>query len=102
MKTSTSLKECPKDNVVAHVLKEFRLTYADCLHRNMTNQEWQKAEKIRRLTWESPHRLSLADAFIAATASTLSATLIHKDPEFEQAASFISVEQLPYRSKRKK
>jgi len=47
-------------------------------------------------------RLSLADAFIAATASILSATLIHKDPEFELAASFISTEQLPYKSQRKK
>lgn len=46
-------------------------------------------------------RLSLADAFIAATASQMSATLIHKDPEFGQAAPYISAESLPYKAKKK-
>jgi predicted nucleic acid-binding protein len=47
-------------------------------------------------------RVSLADAFIAATASCMSATLIHKDPEFEQTAPFISSESLSYKPKQKR
>lgn len=44
------------------------------------------------------HRLSLADALIAAVAKLHSATLIHKDPEFEALAQQISLRQLPYKS----
>lgn len=47
-------------------------------------------------------RVSLADAFIAATASCMSATLIHKDPEFEQTSEFISSESLSYKPKKKR
>ena len=43
------------------------------------------------------YRLSLADAWVLATAKQLDATLIHKDPEFEQAGSEIKHHALPYR-----
>lgn len=43
------------------------------------------------------YRLSLADAWIAATAKQLGATLVHKDPEFEQAAAEVRLQALPYR-----
>lgn len=42
--------------------------------------------------------LSVADAWIAATARQLSATLVHKDPEFEQLASAITLQPLPYKT----
>jgi predicted nucleic acid-binding protein len=44
------------------------------------------------------HRLSLADAFIAATALQTGATLVHKDPEFEQLNKVIRLEKLPYKT----
>lgn len=44
------------------------------------------------------HRLSLADALIAAAAKLHNATLIHKDPEFEALIPQISLHQLPYKS----
>lgn len=41
------------------------------------------------------HRLSVADAWIAATAERLGATLVHKDPEFEPLAKMIRLKALP-------
>jgi predicted nucleic acid-binding protein len=40
--------------------------------------------------------VSLADAFVAATAQLTSAVLIHKDPEFEPLKGTISLQALPY------
>ncbi|MEK7656795.1 MAG: type II toxin-antitoxin system VapC family toxin [Elusimicrobiota bacterium] len=44
-------------------------------------------------------RLSVADAWIAATAQRLGAVLVHKDPEFEQVRNAVSLRALPYKSK---
>ena len=43
-------------------MREFRKTYADAIIADMTDAQWQIATRQRRLTWKSPHRLSLADA----------------------------------------
>ncbi len=43
------------------------------------------------------HRLSLADAIIAAFAIREGATLLHKDPEFEAIADQVPLETLPYK-----
>lgn len=43
------------------------------------------------------YRMSLADTWILATAKQLGATLVHKDPEFEQAAMEVPLQPLPYR-----
>ena len=43
-------------------------------------------------------KLSLADAWIAASAQRLGATLMHKDPEFENLRNQISLLALPYRN----
>ncbi|MDP3722550.1 MAG: PIN domain-containing protein [Candidatus Omnitrophota bacterium] len=43
------------------------------------------------------YRLSLADAWVLATAKQLNATLVHKDPEFAQAAAEVQLHPLPYR-----
>lgn len=44
------------------------------------------------------HRLSLADAMIAAHAIAQGAVLLHKDPEFQPLASEVRLEALPYKS----
>lgn len=41
------------------------------------------------------HRLSVADAWIAATAERLGATLVHKDPEFTPLAKTLRLQPLP-------
>jgi len=44
------------------------------------------------------HSLSLADSLIAATALQMKATLVHKDPEFEQLKDRLSLQALPYKN----
>jgi predicted nucleic acid-binding protein len=63
-------------------------------------------ESMERLTLlagsiKANHRLSLADAFIAATASHVGGILIHKDPEIEQIKDIVSTENLPYKSSKR-
>jgi ribonuclease VapC len=49
---------------------------------------------------KAAHRLSVADALIAAVAKLSSATLVHKDPEFEALASQIALQSLPFKPTR--
>jgi len=44
------------------------------------------------------HPMSLADAWIAATALQCDAILVHKDPEFDSVPG-LSAERLPYKNK---
>lgn len=46
---------------------------------------------------KAKHRISVADAWIAALALERRAVLIHKDPEFEQVEDEIEVLKLPYK-----
>ena len=43
------------------------------------------------------HRMSLADAIIAAFAIQQNGILLHKDPEFEAIGSQVALEALPYK-----
>ena len=43
------------------------------------------------------HRLSLADAIVAAYAIRYNAALVHKDPEFGPLADDVTLETLPYK-----
>jgi len=47
------------------------------------------------------YRLSVADAFIAATAMDKDAILVHKDPEFESVAKYLQTLGLPYKKTRR-
>jgi predicted nucleic acid-binding protein len=46
---------------------------------------------------KAKHRISVADAWIAALAQEKNATLIHKDPEFERIEGELQVLRLPYK-----
>jgi predicted nucleic acid-binding protein len=48
---------------------------------------------------KAAHRLSLADALIAAVAKLQNATLVHKDPELESLGSELQLLSLPYKKK---
>lgn len=48
--------------------------------------------------FKATHRLSFADAVVAAFARRRGATLLHKDPEFESLAEHVALEPLPYKS----
>jgi len=43
------------------------------------------------------HRISFADAWVAATAMMLGAILVHKDPEFEELEDKLRMLKLPYK-----
>jgi len=49
---------------------------------------------------KAAYRLSFADAWIAATAIFYDATLVHKDPEFEQLEDKLKALKLPYKEKK--
>ena len=44
---------------------------------------------------KAAHKISFADAFVAATALHLGATLVHKDPDFEALDGIIKLHPLP-------
>lgn len=49
--------------------------------------------------FKAGHRLSLADAMIAAFAQRQKSVLIHKDPEYEVLTAEIELEALPYKGR---
>jgi len=73
-----------------------REAYAGCLALpiHWINESSQLLE--RAATVKATHPLSLADAWIAATAPENGATLVHKDPEFEKLPNLVE-ERLPYK-----
>lgn len=46
---------------------------------------------------KAQYRISMADSWIIATAITKSATLVHKDPEFDALSDRVSLKALPYK-----
>lgn len=56
-------------------------------------------EELRLIAAElkANHNLSVADAWIAATAKKLNAILVHKDPEFEAVKHSVNCFALPYK-----
>ena len=44
---------------------------------------------------KAAHKVSFADAFVAATATRLDATLVHKDPEFDALKGVLKLHPLP-------
>ena len=46
---------------------------------------------------KATHRISVADAWIAALAQNRAATLVHKDPEYDEVENVVDVLRLPYR-----
>ena len=44
---------------------------------------------------KAAHKISFADAFVAATALRIQATLVHKDPEFDALAGLLKLYGLP-------
>jgi len=51
--------------------------------------------------FKADHRLSFADAVIAAIAFRRDAVLLHKDPEYDALADSVKLEALPYKPKGK-
>jgi predicted nucleic acid-binding protein len=62
---------------------------------------WQLDEPtlLTASRFKAGHRLSLADAMIAAVAQRQKAMLVHKDPEYEALSEELGLEALPYRNR---
>lgn len=73
-----------------------RAAYANCQALPITwvHESAELLESAARL--KALHPLSLADAWIAASAMQCGAVLVHKDPEFEPIKGLLA-EQLPYK-----
>jgi predicted nucleic acid-binding protein len=64
-------------------------------------QEPVRAEAIEGIgTIKAMHTMSFADSCIAGLAKEKSASLVHKDPEFEQLDGELDQMKLPYKRKR--
>lgn len=63
----------------------------------ITRVESTASLSIAAAKLKAKHRISVADAWIAALAQEKNATLVHKDPEFEQIEGEFQVLQLPYK-----
>jgi predicted nucleic acid-binding protein len=73
-----------------------RTAYAQCLELPIIWVHESPALLERAASLKALHALSLADAWIAATALECEATLLHKDPEFEPIAG-LAADRLPYK-----
>ena len=73
-----------------------RTAYAQCLQLPILWVRESPALLERAASVKATHALSLADAWIAATAFECHATLVHKDPEFEAIATLVQ-DRLPYK-----
>lgn len=51
---------------------------------------------------KASHSLSVADAWIAATARTTRSTLVHKDPEFKALGPEVAVLALPFKARQQR
>jgi predicted nucleic acid-binding protein len=58
-----------------------------------------EVQSLLAARFKATHRVSLADAIIAAQAFHLHACLVHKDPEFDSLAGEVKLESLPYKRK---
>ena len=61
-----------------------RLAYEQCLSLPITWVHEDKALLEKAAEIKAAHQLSLADAWVAASAVQQNATLVHKDPEFSK------------------
>jgi len=73
-----------------------REAYADCFALPMVWIHESPGILQRAAVIKATHPLSVADAWIAATALELEVTLVHKDPEFEHLPELLQ-ERLPYK-----
>ncbi len=73
-----------------------RAAYGQCQALPIVWMHESPALLERAASLKAQHAMSLADAWIAATALECEATLVHKDPEFELVDALME-ERLPYK-----
>jgi len=74
-------------------------TYAELKEMPIHRIDLSEPILFRAGSIKSNYRLSVADAWIIASAIQMEASLVHKDPEFEQVQNMVSLITLPYKSR---
>ncbi len=74
-----------------------RRVYAELLALPVSRIDVTDGILLRAGAIKASYRLSVADAWIIASAVELEASLVHKDPEFEQVQDIVSLISLPYK-----
>ena len=67
----------------------------------VTELSLEEALILPAARFKARYKISVADAWIAATAAVHNLTLVHKDPEFESLDG-VSLLPLPYKAKKKR
>lgn len=75
-----------------------KLMYAELLSLPVVRIDVNDNILLRAGSIKATYRLSVADAWIIASAIEVGAYLVHKDPEFEQVQDIVSLIFLPYKS----
>ena len=72
--------------------------YAELLSLPVSRIDINDGILLRAGAIKANYRLSVADSWIIASAMEVRASLVHKDPEFEQVRDIVSLISLPYKS----
>ena len=72
-------------------------TYAELKEMPIYRVDLSEPILLRAGSIKANYRLSVADAWIIASAIQMEASLVHKDPEFEQVQNIVSLITLPYK-----
>ena len=84
-----------------HGEKEGKLSYLRLKALPVTRVEATEGLLLRAARIKATHDLSVADAWIAATAMMTASRLVHKDPEFRPLHADVALMELPIKTKRK-
>ena len=68
----------------------------------VTELSLESALVVPAARFKARYKISVADAWIAATAAIHDLILVHKDPEFERISEEVSLLSLPFKLKKKK
>jgi predicted nucleic acid-binding protein len=83
-----------------HGEREGKIAYLRLKALPVTRLDESEGLLLRAARIKATHDLSVADAWIAATALATASRLVHKDPEFRPLAGIVPLLELPLKSRR--
>ncbi len=82
--------------------REGKISYLRLKALPVTRVELSEGLLLRAARVKATHELSVADAWIAATAMMTRSRLVHKDPEFRALHRSVALMELPLKAKKKR
>jgi ribonuclease VapC len=82
--------------------REGKISYLRLKALPVTRVELSEGLLLRVARVKATHDLSVADAWIAATAMMTQSRLVHKDPEFRALHPSVALMELPLKAKKKR